>query len=317
MEAGVACDAARLIEASVQTVRAMSWDAAAKLGRAAWAAQPTWQTGMLLGLVLLRIGRYEEADTVFAATGQLAADDVQRVDVAGRRAEALHRGLARPEQARQALADARALVTDANALAELAVADATIDLYEGRNRAALEAVAPLLDGPTQRCVPRCLVRQRLRPDLRRSDRHRTAPRHRGSRTAPGRVGSRRAARPAGRAPDRHRASAASKPAPSARRSGIVAAEHERGGSARRSADGRAVHVDDGAPPARSRAGWRRRPVCSATRPTTGSARSDSDFLSPSWSSLCRLPAIWKVLAPRPERCRRDPVSVRGGLVARR
>lgn len=147
VDAGVRCDAARLIEASVQTVRAMSWDAAAKLGRAAWAAQPTWQTGMLLGLVLLRIGCYEEADTVLAATEELAADDLQRVDVAGRRAEALHRGLARPEQARQALADARALATDANALAELTVADATIDLYEGRNRSALEAVAPLLDGP--------------------------------------------------------------------------------------------------------------------------------------------------------------------------
>ena len=147
VEAGVACDAARLIEASVQTVRAMSWDAAAKLGRAAWAAQPTWQTGMLLALVLLRLGRYEESDRVLAATGQLAADDVQRVDVAGRRAEALHRGLARAAQARQVVADARALVTDANALAELAVADATIDLYEGRNRSAVEAVAPVLEGP--------------------------------------------------------------------------------------------------------------------------------------------------------------------------
>jgi DNA-binding CsgD family transcriptional regulator len=147
VEAGVSCDAARLIEASVQTVRAMSWDAAAKLGRAAWSADPTWQTGMLLGLVLLRIGRYEEADTVLAATGQLAADDVQRVDVAGRRAEALHRGLARPEQARQVVADARGVVTDVDALAELAVADATIDLYEGGSRSAIEAVAPLLDGP--------------------------------------------------------------------------------------------------------------------------------------------------------------------------
>src|SRR5215217_880169 len=147
VEAGVSCDAARLIEASVQTVRAMSWDAAAELGRAAWSADPTWQTGMLLGLVLLRIGRYDEANTVLAATGQLAADDLQRVDVAGRRAEALHRGLAQPEQARQVIADARAVVTDVSALAELTVADATIDLYEGRNRAAIEAVAPVLKGP--------------------------------------------------------------------------------------------------------------------------------------------------------------------------
>jgi DNA-binding CsgD family transcriptional regulator len=147
VEAGVACDTARLIEATVQTVRAMSWDAAATLGRAAWAAQPTWQTGMLLGLVLLRIGRYEEADTVLAATGELAADDAQRVDVAGRRAEAIHRGLTRPEQARQVVADVRSRVTDVDALAELTVADATIDLYEGRNRAAVEAMAPFLDGP--------------------------------------------------------------------------------------------------------------------------------------------------------------------------
>ena len=147
VEAGVACDAARLIEASVQTVRAMSWDAAAKLGRAAWEADPTWQTGMLLALVLLRLGRYEEADRVLAATGELAADDVQRVDVTGRRAEALHRGLARAADARQVVAEARAVVTDANALAELAVADATIDLYEGPSRSAVAAVAPVLEGP--------------------------------------------------------------------------------------------------------------------------------------------------------------------------
>ncbi len=147
VEAGVPCDASRLIEASVQSVRAMSWDAAATLCRAAWAARPTWQTGMLLGHVLLRIGGFEEADTVFAAAGDLAANDVQRVDAVGRRAEALHRGLARAGQARDIIADARAHVTDVEARADLAVADATIDLYEGCITAALEAMAPLLDGP--------------------------------------------------------------------------------------------------------------------------------------------------------------------------
>ena len=117
----------------MQTVRAMSWDAAAKLGRAAWAAAANVADrdaarARPAADRALRGGGHG----VGGRPDELAADDVQRVDVAGRRAEALHRGLARAAQARQVIADARALVTDVNALAELAVADATIDLYEGR-----------------------------------------------------------------------------------------------------------------------------------------------------------------------------------------
>ncbi len=146
IDAHIPTDPDLLLDAARQSLRAFDFDAAARLGRAAWEEHPSWDTGATYGVALALLNLDEQADSVLEATEKLATSDDERASVAVARAEGLFFCLERESDARAVLAAALADVEDADAGAELVAYRALIDLLVGRFRAAMNAVEPHLAG---------------------------------------------------------------------------------------------------------------------------------------------------------------------------
>jgi DNA-binding CsgD family transcriptional regulator/tetratricopeptide (TPR) repeat protein len=150
LDARIPTDPDLLSDAARQSLRAFNFDAAARLGRAAWDEHQSWEIGATYGVALMLLNRNEQADAVLAATEKLATSDDERASVAVARAEGLFFSLERETDARAVLDAALADVEDADAAAELVAYRALIDLLVGRFQAAVSAVEPHLAGQRPR-----------------------------------------------------------------------------------------------------------------------------------------------------------------------
>ena len=140
LAAGLPTDPDLLLDAARQSLRAFDFDAAARLGRAAWDEHHSWEVGATYGVALALLNLHAQANSVLAATEELATTDDERASVAVARAEILFFSLERETEAREVLAGALEDVHEADAAAELVAYRALIDLLVGRSRAAMSAV---------------------------------------------------------------------------------------------------------------------------------------------------------------------------------
>jgi DNA-binding CsgD family transcriptional regulator len=150
LDAGIPTDPELLLEAARQSLRAFDFDAAARLGRAAWDERPSWAVGATYGVALSLLNRTEEADGVLAATEALATTDDERAAAAVARAEGLFFSLERENEARAVLESALLAVEEGDAAGELVAYRASIDAIVGRFQDAMSAVEPLLAGERPR-----------------------------------------------------------------------------------------------------------------------------------------------------------------------
>jgi DNA-binding CsgD family transcriptional regulator/tetratricopeptide (TPR) repeat protein len=150
VDARIPTDPALLLDAARQSLRAFDFNAAARLGRAAWEVRRSWEVGATYGVALALLSENDEADSVLAATEALTTTDDERAAIAVARAEGLFFSLEREADARAVLKSALAAVNDDDAAAELVAYQATIDLLVGRFRDAMKAVEPLVAGQRQR-----------------------------------------------------------------------------------------------------------------------------------------------------------------------
>jgi DNA-binding CsgD family transcriptional regulator len=146
LDAGIPTDPELLLEAARQSLRAFDFDAAARLGRAAWEKHQSFEVGATYGVALALLCRNEEADDVLAATEALATTDDERAAVAVARAAGLFNSLERETEARAVLEAALSAVEETDAAGELIANRASIDALVGRFREAMSAVEPLLAG---------------------------------------------------------------------------------------------------------------------------------------------------------------------------
>jgi ATP/maltotriose-dependent transcriptional regulator MalT len=143
-DAGIPTDPDLMLDAARQSLRAFDYDAAARLGRAAWEKHRSWETGATYGVALSLLCRNEAADEVLAATEVVATTDDERAAAAVARAEGLCFSLERETEAREVLEAALKRIEEADAAGELVAYRASIDALVGRFREAMSAVEPLL-----------------------------------------------------------------------------------------------------------------------------------------------------------------------------
>ncbi len=134
-----------------ETYRAGDMAGTARLAAGAWDLRPDADVATLLATALAYMGRYEEADAIFAAGADLARDDATLARIAIVHAAILSAGLGQPDAAIQLLTDVEGRVAGAGELANLRAQRAHLLALGADVDAALALTEPLLaqveDGP--------------------------------------------------------------------------------------------------------------------------------------------------------------------------
>lgn len=140
-----------LRRAATETYRAGDMRGTARLAAGAWDLRPDADVALLLATALAYSGRYEEADAIFAAGTDLAAEEATLARLAMVHAAILSTAMGQPEAAMAVLADVEGRVSRGSELAILQAQRAHLLALAGEVDAALALTDPLLerveDGP--------------------------------------------------------------------------------------------------------------------------------------------------------------------------
>ncbi len=145
LDAGSSVDPERLVIAARDAHRALDFDLALRLARAAWGSNRTAVTGHLLGHLLWLAGQHSEADAVLGEALLRAEDDEAVVHVTNTLASNRLRGLQDPVGAAAAFQRSAERLGDQRCRAVLDAHHAALEVLEGRVADALARAEPYLD----------------------------------------------------------------------------------------------------------------------------------------------------------------------------
>ena len=149
-EALIAGARGALLGSDLEMARRFAVAAVDSLTSAPGADATLHQAVHLLGLSLDAIGRSEEAEQVLAATEPGSGSGSDRAMLAMARSDNLFRGMGHRAEAERVLLDAESVIADPVLLDELIAQRAVMATFAGEVDAALELVAPLLEGGDDR-----------------------------------------------------------------------------------------------------------------------------------------------------------------------
>jgi DNA-binding CsgD family transcriptional regulator len=150
LESGTLSDPDTLTQASARSAQLFDFALAERLARAGVDAGGGWPARHALAEPLRGLGRFEEADELYAALAADAGTDERRALAARDRAANLYWGLGRSEAAREVLQRAETVVADDDERDLLAAERARIAFFSNRPLDALEAVSHILSRPQVR-----------------------------------------------------------------------------------------------------------------------------------------------------------------------
>lgn len=145
LDAGSTVDPDRLVTAAREAHRALDFDLALRLARAAWGSTRTAVTGHLLGHVLWLAGQPSEADLILSEALSLAEDDEAVVHTTNTLASNRLRGLHDPAGAAAAFQRSADRLGDESCRAVLDAHRAALEVLEGKPADALARAEPYLD----------------------------------------------------------------------------------------------------------------------------------------------------------------------------
>ncbi len=146
LDSGARVEPERLLDAARDAHRALDFDLALRLARAAWTSTGTVDAGHILGHLLWMAGKHADADAVLSEVLELAADDDAIVHVTNTLTSNRLRGLHDPAGAEAAFERSLARLTDDRCRAALDAHQASREFLQGRSADALARAEPHLRG---------------------------------------------------------------------------------------------------------------------------------------------------------------------------